>query len=148
MIQLTATINKNRSADVTRRYNEASRKGVVAAAETLVTALYRAYNSYYTTKEYRSTLQIRAAIRQASTQEWTGTGWYTLVGVPTAMVTPPKGNKPVDRGMVALYWELGWRHKQSGKKYHVPIAVPTARKTEPAMTKAFARTVKRYMEAP
>lgn len=147
MVRLTATVTANRSAETKRRYHEASRKGIVAAAETLVGALFRAYNSYYTTQEYRSTLQIRAAIRQAATQEWTGTGWYTLVGVPTAMVSPIGGGKPVDRGMVALYWELGWRHKDSGKKYHVPIAVPTARKTEPAMSKAFARTVKRYMEA-
>lgn len=148
MLRLTATITQNRGAEAKRRYLEASRKGIVAAAETLVSALFRAYNSYYTTQQYRSTLQIRAAIRQAATQEWTGTGWYTLVGVPTAMVSPIGGGKPVDRGMVALYWELGWRHKDSGIKYHVPIAVPTAIKSEAAITKAFGRTVKRYMEAP
>lgn len=50
--------------------------------------------------------------------------------------------------MVALYWEMGHDNLFLRRKVHVPIAKPAAAQATEGMRAAWARTVKRYMEAP
>jgi hypothetical protein len=129
------------------RYDRAAKAGVTASAQVLLNALKKAYNSYYTSEDFRSTLQIRQSLRRSSTEK-APDGYYAIVGVPTASVTPKGGKTPVDRGKVALYWELGHYNIFSRKQERVQIAVPAATESAKAMSEAWARTVKRYMEAP
>jgi hypothetical protein len=136
----------NHAQKAQRRYDTAARAGIVNASQILLNALKDAYHDYYTTQEYRSTLQIRQSLRRANPEKGEG-GWYTIVGVPTAEVVPRGGRKTVDRGKVALYWEMGWRSKK-GRFWRVPIAVPAANAASKAMRDGWARVVKRYMEAP
>lgn len=130
-----------------RRYDNAARAGLVASSQYLLSELKKAYDNYYTSGAFRSTLQIRKALRRA-TPEKTTDGWYTIVGVPTANVTPEGGKKKVDRGMVALAWELGHYNTFTRKHERVQIALPTATESAQGMKDAWARVVKRYMEAP
>ena len=147
MIGVTVQMLYDKSKEAEARYNRAAKAGVTASAQVLLNALKRAYNDYYTTGEYRSTLQIRQALRRSSTEKGPD-GWYAIVGVPTASVTPKGGKTPVDRGKVALYWEIGWSPRGSTNRYHVPLAVPAANEAAQEMADAWARTIKRYMEAP
>jgi hypothetical protein len=145
MFAVAVQVLYDHSKKAEARYNRAAKAGVTVSAETLLNALRQAYQNYYTTGEYRSTLQIRKALRRSSTKK-SPDGWYAIVGVPTADVATPSGT--VDRGKVALYWELGWSPRGSSTRYHVPLAVPAATQSAADMRDAFARTVKRYMEAP
>lgn len=147
MIAVGVQVLYNHAKQAEARYNRAAKAGVAASAEYLLKELRRAYQDYYTSGAFRSTLQIRQALRRASPEQ-DKDGWYTLVGVPTASVTPEGAKKPVDRGMVALAWELGHDNLFIGRKVRVQIAVPTALQAQQGMKEAFARVVKRYMEAP
>lgn len=146
MFRVTASV-VNHSQRAQERYDKAARAGIVAASQLLLNEIKKAYNSYYTTGAFRSTLQIRQAWRRADPEKGEN-GWYTIVGVPTATVTPKGGGAPVDRGMVALYWELGHNNAYTGKRERVQIAVPTATQAASRMKSEWARIVKRYMEAP
>jgi hypothetical protein len=130
-----------------RRYDKAARAGVVASSQYLLNEIKKAYSDYYTSGDFRSTLQIRQAWRRADPEK-NDNGWYTIVGVPTANVTPEGSKTPVDRGMVALAWEMGHDNLFTGKRERVRIAVPTAQESARGMADAWARVVKRYMEAP
>lgn len=151
MIGVAVRVLYDKSKEAEARYNRAAKAGVTASAQVLLNALMRAYNDYYTSGKYRSTLQIRRSLRRANPEK-TKDGWYTMVGVPRATVSTENG--PVDRGMVALYWELGHTNHfildNNGQptKQRVQIAVPAALQSTQAMSDAWARTVKRYMEAP
>lgn len=154
MIQVAAQMLYDHSKKAVARYDNAARAGVVASSQYLLNELKKAYSDYYTSGAFRSTLQIRQALRRA-TPEKGPDGWYTIVGVPTANVTPKGGDRPVDRGMVALAWELGHENIFIGRKngvkstrVRVQIAVPTAAQSAQGMKDAWARVVKRYMEAP
>jgi len=147
MLQVSAQVLYNHAKKAQARYDNAARAGVAASAEYLLSELRKAYQDYYTSGAFSSTLQIRQALRRANPEK-DKDGWYTLVGVPTATVTPKGGGKTVDRGMVALAWELGHDNLFIGREVRVQIAVPTARQAERGMKEAFARVVKRYMEAP
>lgn len=147
MIAVTAQMLFDKSREVTARYDRAAKAGVTASAQVLLNALKRAYNSYYTSEDFRSTLQIRQALRRSNAEKGPD-GYFAMVGVPTATVTPKGGTKAVDRGMVALYWELGHHNLFSRKYEREQIAVPTATESAQAMSDAWARTIKRYMEAP
>lgn len=147
MISVAVSYVVNHAEKAKRRYDMAARAGLVASSQFLLSEIKKAYDDYYTTGEYRSTLQIRAAWRRSTPQK-DKDGWYAIVGVPTASVVPKGGKTPVDRGAVALYWEIGFNNPHSGKRYHVPIAGPTAAKASKGMEEAWARVVKRYMEAP
>jgi hypothetical protein len=155
MIGIAVQMLYDRSKEAEARYNRAAKAGVTASAQTLLNALKRAYNKYYTSENFRSTLQIRQSLRRSDTEKGPE-GYFAIVGVPTAMVTPgkkkgdPKSlfDKPVDRGKVALYWELGHYNVFTRKFERVEIAVPAANEAAQAMSDAWARTVKRYMEAP
>lgn len=155
MLSVGVRILYDHSKKAEARYNRAARAGIVAASEHLLSELRKAYQNYYTSGAFRSTLQIRQALRRANPEK-DKDGWYTLVGVPTATVTPgrrpgdPKSlfDRPVDRGMVALYWEMGHDNLFLRRKVHVPIAKPAAAQATEGMRAAWARTVKRYMEAP
>lgn len=155
MIGVTVQMLFDKSKEAQARYDRAAKAGVTASAQTLLNALKRAYSDYYTTGNFRSTLQIRQSLRRSDTEKGPG-GYYAIVGVPTAMVTPGKKagdvkslfDKPVDRGKVALYWELGHYNLFSRQYERVEIAVPAATESAKAMSEAWARTIKRYMEAP
>lgn len=130
-----------------KRYDKAARAGVVASSQYLLNEIKKAYSDYYTSGEFRSTLQIRQAWRRADPEK-NENGWFTIVGVPTETVTPKGSKTSVDRGKVALYWEMGHDNLFTGKRERVPIAVPTATQSAKGMADAWARVVKRYMEAP
>lgn len=153
MIGVTVQMLYDKSKEAEARYNRAAKAGVTASAQTLLNALKRAYNDYYTSGAFRSSLQIRQALRRSSTEKGPD-GWYAIVGVPTASVTPKGGKKPVDRGKVALYWEIGHNNifirDEAGNPtfQRMQIAVPAATESAQAMKDAWARTIKRYMEAP
>jgi len=146
MYRVAATIT-NQAQKAMKRYDDAARAGVVASSQHLLNELKKAYQDYYTSGDFRSTLQIRQALRRADPAK-DDKGWYTIVGVPTASVTPKGQDKPVDRGLVALGWELGHYNVFLRKKVRMQIAVPTALQAAEGMRKAWARVVKRYMEAP
>ncbi len=137
----------DRSREGYQRYDKAARAGIVASSQVLLNEIKKAYSDYYTSGDFRSTLQIRQAWRRADPEK-TKDGWYTIVGVPTANVTPEGGGKSVDRGLVALGWELGHNNLFLGRHVRMQIAVPTATQNAAAMRDAWAKVVKRYMEAP
>ena len=147
MLNIGVQFLYNHAKKAEARYDRAARAGIVAASEYLLTELRKAYNDYYTSGNFRSTLQIRQSLRRAAPEK-DKDGWYTLVGVPTASVTPKGGKRPVDRGLVALGWELGHYNIFIRDKVQMPIAVPTAAQASKGMETAWARVVKRYMEAP
>lgn len=147
MLNIGVQFLYNHAKKAEARYDRAARAGIVAASEYLLSELRKAYNDYYTSGNFRSTLQIRQALRCAAPEK-DKDGWYTLVGVPTANVTPKGGKRTVDRGLVALGWELGHYNVFTRKRERVPLAVPTAAQATNGMKEAWARVVKRYMEAP
>lgn len=147
MIRVSATTLFDHSKKAAARYDNAARAGVVASAQFLLNELKKAYNDYYTSGAFRGTLQIRQALRRADPEKGPN-GWYTMVGVPTARVVPKGGKTPVDRGLVALAWELGHTNRFTRKPERVQIAAPTAAQSARGMQDAWARVVKRYMEAP
>lgn len=151
MIGVAVQLLYDQSKQAEARYNRAAKAGVTASAQVLLNALKRAYNDYYTSGDFRSTLQIRQSLRRSNAEKGPD-GWYAIVGVPTADVSTPSGT--VDRGKVALYWELGhynhWMRDDAGNPTYqrVELAVPAATEAAQEMSDAWARTVKRYMEAP
>lgn len=147
MIGVAAQVLWDHSQKARQRYDTAARAGVVASSQYLLNELKKAYNNYYTTGAFRSTLQIRQALRRAEPEK-NKDGWYTLVGVPTGHVTPKGQKQSVDRGLVALGWELGHYNIFTQQYERVEIAVPTATESAKGMAEAYARVVKRYMEAP
>lgn len=147
MIRVGVQMLYDHSQKALKRYDNAARAGVVASSQYLLNELKKAYSDYYTTGNFRSTLQIRQSLRRADPEKGKD-GWYTLVGVPTAHVTPKGGTRSVDRGLVALGWELGHTNRFTRKPERVQIAVPTAAQAAQGMKDAWARVVKRYMEAP
>lgn len=146
MLRVTATVT-NHMDKALKRYDNAARAGIVASSQHLLNEIKKAYQDYYTSGAFRSTLQIRQAWRRSDPSKGKD-GWSAIVGVPTASVTPKGQDKPVDRGLVALGWELGHYNVFLRRKVRVPIAVPTATKEARAMRDVWARVVKRYMEAP
>jgi len=146
MFRVATTLTDN-SALTLRRYDDAARAGVVVSSQHLLNELRKAYQDYYTTGDFRSTLQIRQALRRSNPERGVD-GWYALVGVPTKNVTPKGQKKSVDRGLVALGWELGHNNLFLGKRVRVQIVAPAAAEAAEGMRKAWARTVKRMMEAP
>ncbi len=154
MFRIAATV-VNHTGKALKRYDTAARAGVVASSQHLLNELRKAYQDYYTSGDFRSTLQIRQSLRRSDPEKGKD-GWYAIVGVPTATVTPtapgggPKSlfTKPVDRGLVALGWELGHDNIFLRKWVRMRIAVPTAEQSSEGMKRAWARVVKRYMEAP
>lgn len=147
MMKMSAKLTRDRSDLALRRYNDSARRGIDKAGKHLLTMLKRGYTNYYTSQAFRNTIFIRDNLT-AATPEKEPKGWYTLVGVPRAMVVPKGQNRVVDRGMVALAWELGhvneFNPKGVGRKQ---IAVPTALKSVQKMIDIFGRTVKRTMES-
>lgn len=144
---MTTRVFVNRLNEAKARYDRAARAGVVASSQLLLNEMKKAYNDYYTSGAFRSTLQIRQAWRRAD-PERDNKGWYTIVGVPSETITPEGSKTAVDRGKVALYWELGHDNLYTGKYERVQIAVPTAVQSRDAMRNKWAEVVKRYMEAP
>jgi hypothetical protein len=147
MIGVAVQVLYDHSKKAQARYDRAAKAGVTASAQVLLNALKKAYNSYYTSEDFRSTLQIRQSLRRSSTEKGPE-GHFAIVGVPTAHVTPKGSETSVDRGKVALYWELGHYNIFSRRYERVEIAVPAATQSAKDMSDAWARTVKRYMEAP
>lgn len=146
MFKATVTTLYDHSVRARERYDRAARAGLVASSQYLLNEMKKAYSDYYTSQAFRSTLQIRQSWRRA-TPEKDANGWYTRVGVPRETVTAPDGTSRVDRGLVALAWELGHRNLFTRQYERVQIAVPTAQAAAQGMKDAWARVVKRYMEA-
>lgn len=136
----------NFSKEASARYTTAAEAGIGAAGQFFLKQLQRAYTNYYTTQRFRNTIFIRDSLK-AARPEKARKGWYTMVGVPSQMVVPRGQTLPVDRGLVALGWEIGHYNAMIGKKVQVPIAVPAAARYSKQMVDTFARVVKRAMEA-
>lgn len=145
MLEATVT-TQDQMARTLERYRLASEVGVGAAGGYLLRQLKRAYTNYYTTQRYRNTIFINRSLKAAK-PERKGKHWYTIVGVPSEMVVPRGQKKAVNRGLVALGWELGHFNTFIGAKISVPIAVPTAVRYSQQIGDAFGRAVKRMLEA-
>lgn len=123
----------DRSSAVPARWDDASRRGLDAAANHLRTELLKAFGSdYYLGGRFRSTLQVKQSIRRLAPYK-TANGWETTVGT----------NK-----IEALYWELGHRNTFTRKYERVQLWVPTATDNVDAMRATFARVVARLMGRP
>lgn len=126
-------------------YRQASAVGVGAAGEYLLRQLKRAYTNYYTSQRYRNTIFINRSLKAAK-PERKGKQWYTIVGVPSEMVIPRGQKKAVNRGLVALGWELGHFNTFIGHDVQVPIAVPTTVRYAQQIGNAYGRAIKRLLE--
>lgn len=111
------------------RFDNARRLGVTAAGESLKREVRKAFGSdYYLGGQYRETIGVRKSIRRSTATRGVD-GYEVRVG---------------SKHMVALYWELGWTHYQSGKRYRVEIWKPTLLENLRALRAEFATVVKRY----
>lgn len=146
MIKAEIVLQYNYSTQASARYRAAAEVGVRSAGDFFLKQLQRAYTNYYTTQNFRDTIFIRGSLKAARPERERG-GWYTIVGVPSEMVTPVGQNRSVNRGLVALGWEIGHDNKWIGEHVRVPIAVPTAAKYSQQVIGTFARVVKRIMDA-
>lgn len=145
MLQATVT-TQNQLPRMLEQYRQASGAGVEASGNYLLRQLKRAYTNYYTTQRYRNTIFINRSLKAAK-PERKGKSWYTIVGVPSEMVVPRGRKKAVNRGLVALGWELGHFNTFIGADVQVPIAVPTTVRYAQQIGNAFGRAVKRILEA-
>ena len=123
----------DRSGAVPARWDDASRRGLDAAANHLRTELLKAFGSdYYKGGRFRSTLQVKQSIRRLAPYK-TADGWETTIGT----------NK-----IEALYWELGHRNVFTRRYERVQLWVPTATDNVDAMRATYARVVARIMGRP
>jgi hypothetical protein len=111
-----------------RRFDEASRLAMDAAANVYEREVKRAHSDHYTTQEYRGTLNVRQSIRRTAPAK-TAKGWAVDVG--TKLPQP-------------LYWEMGWE-TSTGRTMRRRIWVPTLIAQTQAIRAAYARVVKRMM---
>lgn len=138
-------VTQDASAKAAARYQHAAQTGIASAGDFFEKQLKRSYSNYYLSQRFRNTIFIRDNII-AARPERGRTGWYTMVGVPSQMVVPRGQTEPVDRGAVALAWELGHYNERVGATVRVPIAVPAAAKYAQQIIDTFARAVVRMME--
>lgn len=123
----------DRSSAVPARWDDASRRGLDAAARHLKTEIQKAFGSdYYKGGRFRSTLQVKKSIRHLAPYK-TADGWESTVGT---------------KFIEALYWELGHRNTFTRKYERVQLWVPTATDNVDAMRATFARVVARIMGRP
>jgi hypothetical protein len=120
----------DRSKQVMKAYENASRLGMDAAANTYEREVKRAHNDHYTSQAFRGTLQVRQSIRRTPPMKSTE-GWYSRVGT--------KLRQP-------LYWELGHQNLFTGKFMRREIWKPVAIAQAQAIRDAYARVVKRILE--
>jgi hypothetical protein len=147
MIKAEIVMQYDYSAQASLRYRVASEAGIKAAGDFFLKELKRAYTNYYTTQNFRDTIFIRGSLK-AARPERARNGWYTVVGVPSEMVVPVGQNRAVDRGKVALGWEIGHYNRFMRKDgVRVPIVVPAAAKYSQQVIDTFARVVKKIMDA-
>ena len=146
MMSVSVTTTDNRRK-VEAAVIEATRLGMVAAANVYQHEVQRAHNNHYTTRRFKNTLAVRQSIRSAPPEQNRG-GWSVRVG--TKLIVP-------------LYWELGhwayqayWSEKKqqffANKKLprvfrRREIWKPTAIATRKAVQNAYARVVQRLMRA-
>jgi hypothetical protein len=122
----------DRSAEARRRYDEATRQGLDAAANHLRVEIVKAFGSdYYKGGRFRSTLQVKQSIRKLLPYRVNG-GWETVIG--THLIE-------------ALYWELGHRNLFTRRYERVRLWEPTATANVGRMQKTFATIVARMMGA-
>lgn len=113
-----------------RRYDEAARLGVDAAANVLQREVTRAHGpSYYKGGAFRGTLKVRQSIRRSDPERGPA-GWFSYVGTKIIQ---------------ALYWELGHHNLFTRQYERVRIWEPTALAQVAAMRSAFARVVARVL---
>lgn len=146
MIKAEIVMQYDHSAQVSPRYRAAAEIGIRSAGDFFLKQLQRAYTNYYTTQNFRDTIFIRGSLKAARPERGSG-GWYTVVGVPSEMVVPVGQTRSVNRGLVALGWELGHNNRFTGKEARVPIAVPTAAKYANQVINTYARIVSKIMDA-
>jgi hypothetical protein len=130
-MSITATIT-DRSEEGHRRYEEAARLGVDAAANVLQREVTQAHDStYYKGGAFRGTLYVRQSIRRSDPERGPD-GWSSTVGTKI---------------IEALYWELGHHNLFTRQYERVRLWEPTALAAITRMRDAFARVVRRIMDA-
>jgi hypothetical protein len=144
-MRIQATFTDN-SAKFLAQYDKGAKAGVDGVGRLLLSEMKKAYSNYYTTQRFRNTIFIKQSWKAAPSEK-ARDGYYTLVGVPRQMVTPKGQKTSVDRGMVALGWEIGHFNEYAKKWLRVPIAVPTATQLVVRMRDTWGSIVKRYLEA-
>jgi hypothetical protein len=128
-VDIDVTLEDN-SENARRRYEEAARLGLVAAANVLVREVKKAHGSdYYKGGAFRNTIGIRRSITAAPPRR-EAAGWEVEVGTPH---------------IEALYWELGHHNTFTRKHERVRIWEPTAIAQAEAMKAAFGRVAARVM---
>lgn len=120
----------DRSQQARARYDDASMRGLDAAARHLKTEVIKAFGSnYYKGGRFRSTLQVKQSIRHLTPYKVSG-GWESTVGT---------------KFIEALYWELGHHNTFTRKYERVQLWVPTAADNVETMRATFSRVVARLM---
>jgi hypothetical protein len=121
----------DRSGLALRRYDEAARLGLDAAANHLRVETDKAFGSdYYKGGAFRSTLQVKQSIRKLMPYRSASGAWETIVGT---------------KFIEALYWELGHRNAFTRRYERVQLWVPAATANVERMRKTFAVIVSRIM---
>lgn len=129
-VQVTVT---DRSVEFLRRYREAARLGVDAAANALQRAVTIAHDSsYYKGGAFRGTLFVRQSIRRTDPMR-SATGWESVVGTKI---------------IEALYWELGHHNTFTRRYERRRIWEPAALEAAESVRATFARVVARLMQKP
>lgn len=144
MIGMTQTLVDN-SAKAIQAYENASRLGMVAAANVYQREVKKAHGDHYTSQKYRSTLMVKNHIYATSPVK-TRAGWSVDIG--TNLKVP-------------LYWELGhnayqafWsdKYKQFFANKKLPrvfrrrrIWVPTLIAQAKEISASYARQVAKVM---
>lgn len=124
----------DRSGLAVRRYDEAARLGLDAAANHLIVEVRKAFGSdYYKGGAFRSTLQVKQSIRKLMPYRAGAGAWETTIGT---------------KFVEALYWELGHRNAFTRRYERVQLWVPTATANVERMRKTFAVIVARMMGTP
>lgn len=119
----------NRSKQVLKAYENASRLGMDAAANVYEREVKRAHSDHYTSQAFRGTLQVRQSIRRTKPMK-DKDGWYSRVGT--------KLRQP-------LYWEMGHQNLFTGRFMRREIWKPAAIAQAQAIRDAYARVVQRVL---
>lgn len=136
-----------------KQYRDASRMAIDAAS-----ALYQGNlakrmlgEGYYTTRAFRSTVQVAQHITR-DPPVFMGGGWVQQVGIPDGLPPKPKNKRikppktPTTVGKIALSWELGHHNVFTRKWERVAIFKPVMIASAKQMIDTYNRVLNRYLE--
>lgn len=146
------------------RIREASRQGLIAAAQVYINGVKRELRGGYTSGEYVTGNVLNSVTRTAADPSPGGTYADETGEHPTPTVAPEPAADGMEivvgtNVMYALYWELGWSPRSdraiaglaggslAAPSFRVPIWQPQLVAQSPAMQRAFERVYRRTLEA-